>query len=82
MINIFASTCSESCETLFLPIGLEANLELRTAKVDIPGVMTSTGKPMINEFNVVAHDDCDDATERSAYGAIARCGYAKGTCAC
>ena len=51
MINVFASTCSESCETLFLPIGLEANLELRTAKVDIPGVMTSTGKPMINEFN-------------------------------
>ena len=24
---------------LFLPIGLEANLELRTARVDIPGIM-------------------------------------------
>jgi hypothetical protein len=33
-------------------------------------------------FDVVAHDDCNDATERSAYGAIARCGYAKGTCTC
>jgi hypothetical protein len=36
---------------LFLPIALEANLELRTAKVDIPGIMNSTGRPMINHFN-------------------------------
>ena len=33
--SVFASTCSEFCETLFLPIGLEANLELRTARVEI-----------------------------------------------
>jgi len=51
MFSVFGSTCSEFCETLFLPIGLEANLELRIAKVDIPGIMTSTGKPIINEFN-------------------------------
>lgn len=50
LFSVFASTCTEFCETLFLPIGLEANLELRTAKVDIPGIMTSTGKPIINEF--------------------------------
>ena len=49
--SVFASTCSEFCETLFLPIGLEANLELRTARVDIPGIMTSSGRPIINEFN-------------------------------
>ena len=30
--SVFASTCSEFCETLFLPIDLEADLELRTAK--------------------------------------------------
>jgi hypothetical protein len=36
---------------LFLPIGLEANLELRTARVDIPGIMSSSGRPIINEFN-------------------------------
>jgi hypothetical protein len=35
---------------LFLPIDLEANLELRTAKVDIPGIMRSSGRPIINEF--------------------------------
>jgi len=49
--SVFASTCSEFCETLFLPIELEANFELRTARVDIPGVMKSSGKPIINEFN-------------------------------
>ncbi len=43
--------CSEFSETLFLPIDLEVNLELRTAKVDIPGVMKSVGQPIINEFN-------------------------------
>ena len=49
--SVYASTCSEFCATLFLPINLEANFELRTARVDIPGVMKSSGRPMINEFN-------------------------------
>jgi hypothetical protein len=49
--SVFASTCSEFCETLFLPIGLEANLELRTARVDIPGIMSSSARPIINKFN-------------------------------
>jgi hypothetical protein len=34
LFAVFASTCSEFCETLFLPIDLEADLELRTASVD------------------------------------------------
>jgi hypothetical protein len=49
--SVFASTCSESCETLYLPIHLERNQELRTAEVDIPGVMQSIGRPIINRFN-------------------------------
>lgn len=48
---VFGSTCSEFCETLFLPIYLEANLEARTATVEIPGILRSNGKPMVNEFN-------------------------------
>ena len=48
---MFAATCSEFCETLFLPIDLEADLELRTARVEITGVMRSSGRPMINEFD-------------------------------
>jgi len=51
LFSVFASTCSEFCETLFLPIGLEANLEGRTATVDIPGIMRSSGKPILNRFN-------------------------------
>ena len=48
--SVFASTCSECCQTLYLPIHLEANQERRTATVDIPGVMQSRGRPIINEF--------------------------------
>lgn len=48
---VFASTCSELYQTLFLPIDLETNLERRTARVYIPGIMKSSGKPIINEFN-------------------------------
>ena len=49
--SVFASTCSESCETLSLPIDLDANFERRTARVDIPGVLKSRGSPIINKFN-------------------------------
>ena len=51
MFSVFASTCSDFCETLFLPIELEASLESRTATVEIPGVMTSRGTPIVNEFS-------------------------------
>jgi len=50
LFSVFASTCTDFCDTLFLPIELEANPELRTARVDIPGVMKSIGRPIINEF--------------------------------
>jgi hypothetical protein len=47
---VFASTCSQLCETLFLPINLAANLERRTAKVEIPEIMSSTAEPITNHF--------------------------------
>ena len=49
--SVFASMCSEFCDTLFLPIDLEADLEGRTARVEIPGVLKSTAGPKINEFD-------------------------------
>ena len=49
--SVFASMCEELCDTLFLPIELEADLEARTATVEIPGVMQSAGRPIVNEFN-------------------------------
>jgi hypothetical protein len=51
MFSVFGSMCSEFCETLFLPIGFEANLELRTAKVDIAGLLRSRGQPILNAFD-------------------------------
>ena len=49
--SVFGSLCTEFSETLFLPIELEVNLEGRTANVDIPGVVKSAGRPIINEFS-------------------------------
>lgn len=49
--SVFASTCTEYCETLYLPIDLQANFEERTATVEIPGVLKSSGRPIINAFN-------------------------------
>lgn len=51
IFSVFASTCSEFCDTLFLPIELKTNFDQRTAEVNIPGVMKSSGKPIVNEFN-------------------------------
>ena len=50
VFSVFASTCSEFSETLFLPIQLEADLEARTAHAQIPGLLESEGRPKINEF--------------------------------
>lgn len=49
--SVFASTCSDFCATQFLPINLEADLEARTATVEIPGILKSKAAPKINEFN-------------------------------
>ena len=48
--SVFGSLCTEFFETLFLPIALEVDLERRTAKANIPGVVRSAGRPIINEF--------------------------------
>jgi hypothetical protein len=49
--SVFAFTCSEFCETLFLPIDLEADLQGVTARVVIPGILKSKAGPKVNEFN-------------------------------
>jgi hypothetical protein len=51
IFSVFASTCSKFCETLFLPIDLAADLEARTARVEIPNILRSSASPKINEFN-------------------------------
>ena len=51
IFSVFASTCTEFCETRFLPINLEADLDNRTATAEIPGILSSQGRPIMNEFN-------------------------------
>ena len=47
----------------FLPIDLETDLDARTARAEIPGVLTSTGRPHMNEFT---GDTFDIALARKA----------------
>ena len=47
---VFASTCSDIRDTLFLPIELEVDLEGRTARARIPGILESSGAPKVNDF--------------------------------
>lgn len=49
--SVFGSLCTESFDTLFLPIELEVDLVGRTARVEIPGVIKSAASPIMNEFN-------------------------------
>lgn len=51
IFHVFGSMCTEFCDTKFLPIHVESDLEGRTAKVEIPGVLTSRAQPMVNPFN-------------------------------
>lgn len=48
--SVFGSLCTEFFETLYLPIHLDVDINNREAKVDIPGVVTSQGQPIINKF--------------------------------
>jgi hypothetical protein len=50
LFAVFASTCSEVCQTLFLPIDIDADLDARTARVEIPGILKSKAGPKINDF--------------------------------
>ncbi|MDX1487966.1 MAG: DUF1326 domain-containing protein [Acidiferrobacterales bacterium] len=50
LFAVMASTLSESAKTLYLPIRFEADLEGRTATVEIPRIMQSSGRPIMNEF--------------------------------
>jgi hypothetical protein len=49
--SVFGSLCTEFFETLFLPIEFEVDLKQRSSRVDIPGLVKSAGRPILNEFN-------------------------------
>jgi hypothetical protein len=43
---VFRAMCDKVHDTLYLPINLEANMEGRTAKVQVGDILTSTGRPI------------------------------------
>ena len=49
--SVFGEMCPDKRPTLFLPILLETDLKARKAKVEIPGLMTSEARPLIDEFD-------------------------------
>lgn len=51
VFSVYGSLCERFLDTLFLPIEIEADLGARTATAHIPGVLTSRGRPLINEFS-------------------------------
>ena len=47
---VFASTCAVIQEPVIAPIKLSIDVEGRTAEVSIPGLVESSGRPMISPF--------------------------------
>lgn len=45
---VYNSTMSEVLETLYAPIDLEIDVEARRARIRIPGLMESTGAPIVD----------------------------------
>jgi hypothetical protein len=57
---VFNSTMSEVLEALYAPIDLELNLEARCARVSVPGLVESEGRPITDphsgeEFRAAIH---------------------------
>ena len=46
---------SEVLETLYAPINLEIDVESRTARLDVAGIVESTGSPIINPHSGEPH---------------------------
>ena len=49
--SVFNSMMSEVLETLYAPIELDIDVDGRTSHLSIPGVVESTGSPIINPFS-------------------------------
>lgn len=49
--SVFGSTCSELLEPIVSAIHIEVDMEKRTGKLEVPGILEATGKPIINDFD-------------------------------
>jgi len=48
---VFGSMCSEFLETLYLPITYEIDINNRTARLFVPGLIDGRGEPIIDSFS-------------------------------
>ncbi len=53
--SVYNSMVSEVLETLYAPIDLEIDVDARTARLSVAGVVESTGSPIINPFSGEPH---------------------------
>ena len=52
---VYNSMTSEVLDTLYAPIDLHIDVEERTARLNVPGIVESTGSPIINPHNGLPH---------------------------
>ena len=55
VFSVFASTMSQVLETLYAPIELEVDVDAREGRISVPGVIESTGSPIIDPFSGDPH---------------------------
>ncbi len=55
IFQVFAGTMTEVLEPLFLPIELDIDVAACTARLEIPGLVQSTGTPIISPFSGEPH---------------------------
>lgn len=55
MFQIYRTTCVTAHEPLFKPIHLEVDVEARTARVSVPGVLESSLEPIKNKVTGALH---------------------------
>jgi hypothetical protein len=49
--SVYNSMVSEVLETLYAPIDLDIDIDARTARVSVPGLVESTGSPIVDPFS-------------------------------
>ena len=55
-LAIFAGTMSKVFDPIFTAIEFECDVESRTARVVVPGILNSTGEPMKDRFSGKTHE--------------------------
>ena len=76
--NVFSATFDEVFEPAFKPIEIEVDIEARTGRVNVDGLIEMTGEPIRNPVTGAEHRARIDLTDGFEY-TIAEMGSASGT---